>query len=298
MFTNCRILVSAFALTGATLAFASGPSFHPDVTMNGVNLNGWHTFGQAVWQAEKGEVIGTPRQAGGGWLVLDHSYQDVNFYTEYKCAEGCVTGVLLRAEKTPSGGMKGVYVSLSDPDMGEYAVTIDAQGQIVTRDKLRRGGGLIRVALPPTPGQTPANFPRPARPTVPLPVMPDNSDLRPNDWNNVEIFLDANIVRALLNNGREVGAVGETDGYGPVAVYVGGTGAVHFRGLAVGDMGLKVREAEKVSDDFRKQQLSDFYYSWDSAAADFNHDGVLDVVSGHYLLRTRLSEIEGDLAGS
>ena len=283
MFTNCRLLVAAFALTGTTLAFASGPSFHPDVTMNGVNLNGWHPFGQADWKAEKGEVVGRPKQAGGGWLVLDHSYQDVNFYTEYKCAEGCVTGVLLRAEKTPSGGMKGVYVSLSDPDMGEYAVTIDAQGQIVEREKLRRGGGLIRVALPPTPGQAPANVPRPARPTVPLPVMPDNSDLRANDWNSVEIFIDANIVRALLNNGREVGAVGETDGYGPVALYVGGTGEVHFRATAVGDMGIKVREAEKVSDDFRKQQLSDFYYSWDSAAADFNRDGVLDVVSGPYI---------------
>jgi hypothetical protein len=167
--------------------------------------------------------------------------------------------------------------------MGEYAVTIDAQGQIVEREKLRRGGGLIRVALPPTPGQAPANFPRPARPTVPLPVMPDDSDLRAHDWNSVEIFIDANIVRALLNNGREVGAVGETDGYGPVALYVGGTGEVHFRSTAVGDMGLKVREAEKVSPDFRKQQLSDFYYSWDSDAADFNHDGVLDVVSGPYI---------------
>ena len=284
MTMNHRLLAAALVLIGSVPLCASGPSFHLDVTLNGADLNGWHTFGQADWHAEKDGVVGTPKQADGGWLVLDHSYQDVNFYTEYRCADGCVTGVLLRAEKTSEGGLKGIYVSLSDPDLGEYAVTIDAQGKIVSRDKLRRGGGLIRVALPPQPGQG-AGFtmPRGARPSVELPVVPENSDLRPNDWNFVEIFLDANIVRALLNNGREIGAVGDVSGYGPVALYVGGSGSVQFRGVAVGDMGLKVREPEKVSDEFRKQRLSDFYYSWEAAAADFNHDGVLDVVSGPYI---------------
>ena len=32
-----------------------------------------------------------------------------------------------------------------------------------------------------------------------------------------------------------------------------------------------------------QQRLSDFYYSWGSAAADFNHDDILDVVSGRYI---------------
>ena len=30
-------------------------------------------------------------------------------------------------------------------------------------------------------------------------------------------------------------------------------------------------------------KLSDFYYSWSSSAADFNHDGILDLVSGPYI---------------
>ncbi|MGA7341295.1 MAG: FG-GAP-like repeat-containing protein [Terracidiphilus sp.] len=281
-----RMPAAFFALIAVAPLFASGPSFRPDITMSGINLNGWHQFGQADWHAEKGEIVGQPSHAGGGWLVLDHSYQDVNFYTEYRCTEGCITGVLLRAEKTPDGGMKGVYVSLSDPDLGEYAVTIDGQGQIVARDRLRRGGGLVRVAPPPLPdapsqGGGNGGF-RPSRPNVTLPFRPDDTKLRPGDWNSVEIFFDANIVRAFLNNGHEIGAVGD-EGYGPVALYIGGRGEVHFKGLALGDMGLKVREPDRVSKDFRKQTLSEFYYSWGAAAADFNRDGILDVVSGPYI---------------
>ena len=111
---------------------------------------GWHTFGPAEWRAENGELVATPKQGAGGWLVLDHSYQDIGVYTQFRCTGGCETGVLLRAEKTPTG-MKGIYVALSDPDLPTYSVTIDAQGQIVERNKLRRGGGLERIAPPPSP---------------------------------------------------------------------------------------------------------------------------------------------------
>jgi Domain of Unknown Function (DUF1080)/FG-GAP-like repeat len=277
------LLVTMFTLIGVMPLFAAGPSFRPDITMSGLNLNGWHPFGQADWHADKGEIIGTPNQAGGGWLVLDHSYQDVNFYTQFRCTEGCVTGVLLRAEKTQDGGMRGVYVSLSDPDLGEYAVTIDVHGQIVDRNRLRRGGGLVRVAPPPPPDHpAQSNNNRPPPPVVQLPFVPDDTNLRPGEWNSVEIFLDANIVRTFLNNGHEIGGAGN-EGYGPVALFVGGSGEVRFKDLALGDMGLKVREPEHVSKDFRKQTLSEFYYSWGAAAADFNHDGVLDVVSGPYI---------------
>jgi Domain of Unknown Function (DUF1080)/FG-GAP-like repeat len=279
-----RLIVAASTLLCVLPALASGPSFRPDLTISATSLDGWHTFGQANWRAEGGEIVGTPKQAGGGWLVLDHSYQDINFYTEYRCTDGCVTGVLLRAQQLPGGGMKGVYLSLSDPDLGAYAVTIDAQGKILERDKLRRGGGLVRVAPPPPPNPPAQNSggPRAQKPTVELPLQPNDSRLRPNEWNSAEIFFDANIVRAFLNNGHENGAVGD-EGYGPIALYIGGSGSVHFKGMALGDLGLKVREKEVVSNDFSKQRLSDFYYSWSSAAADFNHDGVLDVVSGPYI---------------
>src|SRR6202008_3377920 len=66
-------------------------------------------------------------------------------------------------------------------------------------------------------------------------------------------------------------------------LYAGGSGEVRFKDLAYKDLGLKVRLPDKTSSNFRKQQLSDFYYSWSSGAADFDHDGNLDIVSGPYI---------------
>jgi hypothetical protein len=281
-----HLLAAAVALLSMTSAFASGPTFHPDVTVDGKSLSGWHTFGQADWRAENGELVGKAKD-GGGWLVLDHSYQDTKLYTEFRCTGGCATGILFRAEKTADGGMKGVFVSLSDEDMGAYAVTTDAQGKIITKDRLRRGGALVRVAPPPPP-----NAPAPRggggggfrRPDVPadLPIKPVDTSLKPNEWNSVEIFFDANIIRTYLNNGHENGAVGD-EGYGPMALYIGGSGEVSFKNVAYGDLAVKVRQPHVVSTEFRRQRLSDFYYGWSSAAADFNHDGILDVISGPYI---------------
>jgi hypothetical protein len=268
------LLLAASSILGCLPMFATGPSFHPDATLTGSSLTGWHTFGKAEWRAENGEVAA---KGGAGWLILDRSYQDIGLYTQFRCAGEC--GVLLRAEKTPTG-MKGIYVALSEPDLGTYGVTIDAQGQIVERNKLRAGGGLVRIAPPPNP--EPARTFHPPVSTVKLPFTPPDSSVRPNDWNQVEILFDANIVRTFLNDGREHGAVGD-EGYGPIALYAGGTGEVRFKDVAYKDLGLKVRLPDQVSSHFRKQQLSDFYYSWSAGAADFNHDGILDIVSGPYI---------------
>jgi len=273
-----RLLIALSMLVGCLPLFATGPSFHPDASFTGSSLTGWHTFGEAKWRADNGEIVATPN-GGSGWLVLDHSYQDVGLYTQFQCTAACETGVLLRAEKT-ADGMKGIYVALSDPDLPTYSVTIDSHGQIVERNKLRRGGGLERIAPPPS-NEPQREFHFPVS-TVKLPFTAPDSMLRPTDWNQVEILFDANIVRTFLNDGREHGAVGD-EGYGPIALYAGGAGEVRFKDLAYKDLGLKVRLPDEVSRNFRKQQLSDFYYSWSSGAADFNRDGILDIVSGPYI---------------
>jgi hypothetical protein len=272
------LLAAVSTLLSPLPMFATGPSFHPDVTLTGSSLAGWHTFGQTEWRAENGEVVATPK-GDGGWLVLDHSYQDIGVFTQFRCAAACETGVLLRAEKTPTG-MKGIYVALSDPELPTYSVTIDAQGKILDRNKLRHGGGLMRIAPPPS-NEPERQFHMPAS-TAKLPFTPPDASLHVNDWNQAEILFDANIVRTFLNNGREHGAVGD-EGFGAIALYVGGTGEVRFKDLGYKDLGLKVRLPDEVSSKFRKQQLSDFYYSWSSGAADFNHDGILDIVSGPYI---------------
>jgi hypothetical protein len=283
MKTRFSALLVAFALLGSTPMFGTGPSFHPDATLTGSSLIGWHTVGQADWKAENGELIGRPTQAAGGWLMLDKSYQDVGLYTEFRCIGGCETGVLLRIEKTDSG-FKGVYVALSDPELPSYAVTLDAQGKITDRTVLPRGGGLVRIAPPPDPkaqNRAQSGFRQPALPSD-LPFTLPDAKLRPNDWNTAELFFDANVVRTFLNDGREHGAVGG-QGYGPIALYVGGTGEVRFKDIAYKDLGVKTRIPTETSSSFRKQQINDFYYSWGMGAADFNHDGHLDIVSGPYI---------------
>ena len=67
---------------------------------------------RGAWRVDNGEIVGTPQTAGRRMAVLDRSLQDVGFFASFECAPGCGTGVLLRAEKT-SGGMKGIYVSLT-----------------------------------------------------------------------------------------------------------------------------------------------------------------------------------------
>src|SRR5437667_3258481 len=88
--------------------FGVGPTFHPDASFKGSTLTGWRALGQADWKAQDGEIIGVPKAATGGWLMLDHSFQDTAFYASFRCTGGCKTGVLLRAEKTAQG-MKGIY---------------------------------------------------------------------------------------------------------------------------------------------------------------------------------------------
>ena len=120
-------------------------TFIPDWTFKGSTLAGWHVLGAADWKAVDGELVSTPKSPEGGWLVLDKSFQDVQFGADFKCVGACRTGVLLRAEKMPTG-MKGIYFSLNAGEVGGYAVTLDANGKELTRERLRPGGGLMRIA--------------------------------------------------------------------------------------------------------------------------------------------------------
>jgi hypothetical protein len=273
----------------ATSVFGAGLTFLPDATFKGSALTGWHVLGSADWRAHDGELTGVPKSDAGGWLVLDRSYQDVGFHAQFRCTGGCKTGLLLRTQQTPTG-MTGVFVTIEDREIALYRLSLDPHGQETHRDKLRSAGGAIRVA-PPLDPNAPARGGRGGRgaagaatgPALPL-ARPERG-LRPNEWNEFEVLLDANIVRAYLNEDSETGGVADDDAgrYGPIALYIGGTGEVRFKEVAYKDLAFKVTPPETVSPHFRVQRISDMYYSWSAAAADFNHDGVLDVVAGPYI---------------
>ena len=144
------VAIAAAALMQGALGDAASKNFVPDVVFKGSSLTGWRVLGQADWRATDGEIQGTPK-AGGGWLILDRSYQDVGVFASFRCAAGGKAGVLLRAEQTADGGMKGVFVSLTEGDLVSYRVTLDAQGTETSRERLRPAGGGRRMALPPPP---------------------------------------------------------------------------------------------------------------------------------------------------
>jgi len=297
------------ALLLAPVFADDGPTFIPDATFKGSTLTGWHVLGQADWRAQNGEVVGTVKPGGnGGWLVIDRSYQDLELFTNFRCTGGCKTGILFRATKTAEG-MKGIYLSLNEGDVAMYRVTLGADGQELSREPLRSSGGGGRSG-PPNPAAAgrgaPPNAAPAARggggggrnavpnvdgiqldPQTPLPFAPPTPGLRPGEWNQFEIFLNASI-QVWLNdvNVRDMpGAVPEDAAglYGPLALYVGGAGEVRYKDIAYKDAQTRLAPPERVSSHFRMQRLSEFYYAWSAAAADFNHDGVLDVVAGPYI---------------
>jgi hypothetical protein len=318
-----RVVAFATLMLASTAASASAqarqtlsvtPDFVPDYTFRGSQVTGWQPMGQADWRAENGVLTGTARAGGsGGWLILDRSYEDVELYSRIRCTAECDAGVLLRAEKTPTG-MKGVFISYKNGDIAPYRVTLDNTGKILTRESARAGGGGGGGA-PAANAGAPANAAAAAAAAMaasrsataaaqaaanapPFPPL----TLRPGEWNRLEIVLDENSIRPHLNVRNSLpggtaqpttplapaglgGSVVTPDtsayGYGPVALYVG-SGEVSFADVAVKDLLPLTIPAEKTSSRFREQKIDDFMYSWDEEVADMNHDGIVDIVSGPF----------------
>lgn len=271
-------------------------------------------LGAAKWRAENGEITGSPTDPKGGWLVLDRGYQDVQFYTDFHCAAECNAGVLLRAEKTSSGGLKGVYISLESGDTDSYELELGPDGNELSRTKLPRATAQFsRVATgPASNGQAQVPGFAKVAPTLseyqaqqaeaakaaasPAAAgagrggrggrgMPAGPKPTANDWNSVEVIVDMDMVWLTVNGRRAFGNSATEDhmmAYGPVALHVAGTGDVKFRDISYLDLNVKREPAEKVSPNFRMQRLSDFFYSWGAAAGDVTHDGIPDVIAGPF----------------
>jgi hypothetical protein len=308
--TLISTLAAVFVLLSAI--FAATRDFIPDFAFQGSSLTGWQALGHANWRAESGEITANPQTPDGGWLMLDKGYQDVKFYTEFRCADKCDVGVLLRTEKTSEGGWKGVYVALTD-EGGSYDLTLSADGKELNRTRLLRATAqFARMAAGPwangsaqVPGfaRSPMTLaeqeeaatkpPAPAGGRGGAPAAgrggrggfaPPRPELRAADWNSLDLIVDTDMVTTTLN-GRRGGNSATNDrmmGYGPIALHAGGTGEVRFRDIAIKDLNRKTEPKAEVSAHFRMQQLSDFFYSWGATAGDINRDGIPDVIAGPF----------------
>lgn len=266
-----------------------GPSFVPDTKLDGGSLTGWQRLGAAEWKAENGEIVG--RGTGGdGWLVLDRSLQDVGAYAAFRCSESCDTGVLVRMAKA-ANGWTGTYLSISKVGFGAYAMTLDDHGDIVAREKLRDARGQFRFA-PSREEQT--ALPQALNDPTVYEVSPDQmpikrvrSGVRPGQWNELELLLDENVMRGYLNDTAQEVSVATADddieAFGKVALYVGKGSEVRFKAISIKDIAMRFQPKDEVGSRFRIQRITPFYYNWTAAAADFNHDGKTDLISGAYL---------------
>jgi hypothetical protein len=266
-------------------------TFVADWTFKGSALTGTDQIGQATWRAENGEIVGTPTTADGGWLLINPGYQDVQVAGSYRCAAACNVGVMVRSEKS-AAGIKGIYKTLAGGPAETAAVTVDSQGRIGGREPVTRPGGAMLRIQPPAP---PASEGRAgggpgggrgrgqASTFVSMFAARGSTEFKPNDWNTFEVLVDANVFRASVNApvGGGLAIDQDTGTFGPIALYVGGTGEVRFKNLALKDLQRRVTPTEKTSPHFRAQHFEDFYYGWSAAAGDFNHDGVLDVTMGN-----------------
>ena len=270
----------------------TGLGFIPDHTFTGSSLNGWTNLGGVKWSASNGEIIGnTSGGAGSGLLMLNRSFQDIGVNTFFKAGTGTEIGLVFRIEKT-SDGIKGVLVSIKDAETAAFKVSFDKNGKELTRIRLRNAGGMIRLAPPARPETVAtaprqggnANRPRSAGPTLPIP-RPSNA-MRPGEWNHIEVILDMNILRSYINDGNGPGGAADAEdgNYGPVALFAGGeSGEVRFKDFKYKDLAIRFTPREESSARFQVQQVSDMYYSWSSAAADFNKDGFKDLVAGPHI---------------
>jgi hypothetical protein len=285
-----RGLASASLLMLSSLALAQ-PSFAPDQTFAGSSLTGWHTLGGAKWQADTGAITGDGSTGNApGWLFINQPYQDAGVYASFKCDGACDTGVLMRAEKSGDYTI-GEFLAIHGDSIETSRVVIDSAGAIVERTSLPFGGGTNRYAPPlpdpagppPPPFSAPTTNPPPS--DIALPIERPQRVLRKEGSNEMEVLIDADVLRAFFNRGGDYtsGATGELDNYGPFALYVGPGSKVEFHDLAWKDIGYKAVPVETTSPHFRMQRLSPFYYGWSAAAADFNRDGHLDIVSGPFI---------------
>lgn len=238
--------VTIFGMAFLAPSAKANRNFVPDWTFQGSSLAQFRTLGDVNWHAENSEIVGVPRSPAGGWLILDRPLQDTQFAATFRCTGGCKAGVLLRTQATVDG-IHGADVALPDGQnpAGSFALKLDAQGREISREPLKPAGGMVRVMTQPT---APRTSPQPtsaraggASMRFPGNGLPPDSPTRGRTTRTILangrpwIILDANIMRVWLHDGPEGGTTnGEADdavaSFGPVALYVGGTGEVAARG--------------------------------------------------------------------
>ena len=260
------LLAVAIVVMAAGLSGAGPRNFKPDGTFKGSALTGWRTLGDAEWKAQNGEIVGTAKPGtAGGWLVMDKAFQDVRLFANYRCTGECRSGVLLRAQTTPDGGMRGVYISVDRRRVrlllrhtrcagprgcaGASRAACRTWGRRWRRTRNSASRDPARdAAAPPAAAATRLLRRKPVRGAtdrdsaaaavavvVVVVAAARRPPLKAGDWNPLEIILALASVRSTFGGNAAVDEA-NVAGYGSVALYVGGTGEVRYKDVAWKDL--------------------------------------------------------------
>lgn len=281
------------ALMAASTAHAAGPTFEADRIISAADVKAARQLGAARWTTDaSGQIVGTPTSAAGGWLLLPVELANVAGFMEFSCAAACTAGMLLRAEPTASGGLRGVLLSAAAPG-GVFAVELAADGTEISRQPLAKGnsnGGLASsIGNISAEGRATLTTLRPIASPIPVPgVERASGDYVPGGWNSLNVLAYNDMLRPSLNGAPGSHylpyslAPASAGRFGAVAVHVGGSGAVRFRNVHIKDLSRRVMPAPAGSPNYGRQQLDAYYYSWGPAVADFNNDKHPDIAAGPF----------------
>lgn len=285
-------------------------TFIPDYLFTGNTMDHWQNKGSGSWSAMNGTLTGKiPTGSKPGILLFDKSFQDVAFQATIKREKPVETGFLYRFEQK-GDSIRALLLSINgEGTLTPFTITFDLEGNETGRTQMAYAGGIgYRVAPPPTGEKKNYPFAGYKRPEPPadLPITPPNTAFEEGQWNQLEGYADVNTLRSFMNDGREVGGtMGEEtndDGYGPVGLYIGPGGEASFKNIMIKDAAVKTTPLEKGDARFKRQRISDMYYSWGTDTADFDQDGNLDIVAGPYIFYgpdfTKRTEVFPAITGS
>jgi hypothetical protein len=193
-----RLLALALLLGGC----ATAPPRPAAIELfNGRDLTGWRAIGDAHWQVENGELVGSIGGGSQSFLATEREYSDFVLELELKNELAGNSGVQVRSHQNEKGRVYGYQIEI-DPSERAWSGGLYDEG---------RRGWLFDLKERP---EARASF-------------------RNGDWNHYRIELCGNRIRTWVNSVPAVDTTDEADASGFIALQVhsGNNTRVRFRNL-------------------------------------------------------------------
>ena len=193
-----RLLALALLLGGC----ATAPPRPAAIELfNGRDLTGWRAIGDAHWQVENGELVGSIGGGSQSFLATEREYSDFVLELELKNELPGNSGVQVRSHQNEKGRVYGYQIEI-DPSERAWSGGLYDEG---------RRGWLFDLKERP---EARAAF-------------------RNGDWNHYRIELCGNRIRTWVNSVPAVDTTDEADASGFIALQVhsGNNTRVRFRNL-------------------------------------------------------------------